>query len=66
MKKKIRSNMEYSTIFWREGFSGEATGGYYFRAFDLKKFFKRLEANGKEVVALEFDDSNDVNVIIKK
>tara|TARA_Y100000592_G_scaffold43179_1_gene68624 strand:+ start:137 stop:337 length:201 start_codon:yes stop_codon:yes gene_type:complete len=66
MKKKIRSNMEYSTIFWREGFSGEAAGGYYFRAFDLKKFFKRLESEGKEVVALEFDDSNNVNVIVKE
>ena len=60
------NNMEESTIFWKDGFDGEATGGYYFRAFDLKKFFKRLEANGKEVVALEFDDSNNVNVIIKK
>jgi hypothetical protein len=53
-------------VFWKDGFEGEATGGYYFRAFDLKKFFKRLEADGKEVVALEFDDSNNVNVIIKK
>ena len=60
------NNMEESTIFWKDGFDGEATGGFYFRAFDLKKFFKRLEANGKEVVALEFDDSNNVNVIIKK
>ena len=58
--------MKESTFFWKDGFNGEATGGYYFRAFDLKKFFKRLEADGKEVVALEFDNSNNVNVIIKK
>ena len=58
--------MDKSTVFWKDGFNGEATGGYYFRVFDLEKFFKRLEANGKEVVALEFDDSNNVNVIIKK
>ena len=37
--------MDKSTVFWKDGFEGEATGGYYFRAFDLKKFFKRLEAN---------------------
>ena len=58
--------MDKSTVFWKDGFKGAATGGYYFRAFDLKKFFKRLEAEEKEVVGLEFDDSNNVNVIIKK
>jgi hypothetical protein len=58
--------MEKSTIFWKDGFEGNATGGYYFRAFDLVEFFKRLKADGKEVVALEFDDSNNVNVIIKE
>ena len=58
--------MEESTIFWKDGFDGEATGGYYFRAFELKKFFNRLKDAGKEVVALEFDDSNNVNVIVKE
>ena len=58
--------MEENTVFWKDGFEGEASGGYYFRAFELVKFFKRLKADGKEVVALEFDDSNNVNVIIKK
>ena len=57
MKKKI---------FWLQGFDGAASGGYYFRAFDLVKFFKRLkEKENKEVVGLEFD-GNNVNVIIKK
>ena len=28
--------MDKSTVFWKDGFNGEATGGYYFRAFDLK------------------------------
>ena len=58
--------MEESTFFWKDGFEGEASGGYYFRAFELVKFFKRLKADGKEVVALEFDDSNNVNVIVSK
>ena len=50
-------------IFWKDGFEGKANGGYYFRAFDLVKFFKRLNDNGKEVVGLEFD-GNNVNVIV--
>ena len=58
--------MEESTIFWKDGFEGKASGGYYFRAFDLVKFFKRLKDEGKEVVGLEFDDTNNVNVIIKE
>jgi len=60
------NNMKENMIFWKDGFNGEAKGGYYFRAFELKKFFNRLKDDGKEVVALEFDDSNNVNVIIKK
>ena len=55
-----------SNVFWKDGFEGKANGGYYFRAFDLVKFFKRLKADGKEVVALEFDDSNNVNVIVSQ
>ena len=53
-------------IFWVDshGRNEGARGGYYFRAFELKKFFDRLNANGKEVVGLEFDDSNNVNVIV--
>tara|TARA_R110001583_G_scaffold141464_1_gene293634 strand:- start:670 stop:846 length:177 start_codon:yes stop_codon:yes gene_type:complete len=58
--------MNKNTVFWKDDFEGEAKGGYYFRASELNKFFKRLKANGKEVVALEFDDSNNVNVIVKK
>ena len=50
--------------FWKDGFQGKAKGGYYFRAFDLVKFFKRLEEDGEEVVGLEFD-GNNINVIEK-
>ena len=41
-----------SKIFWKDGFEGKASGGYYFRAFDLVKFFKRLNDDDKEVVGL--------------
>ena len=53
-----------SNIFWKDGFEGKAKGGYYFRAFDLVKFFKRLKNDGKEVVGLEFD-GNNVDVIVE-
>ena len=58
--------MKENTIFWRDGFdTGKVEGGYYFRAFDLVKFLKRLkEEENKEVVGLEFD-GNNVNVIVK-
>ena len=55
MKKKI---------FWVDSFNGKASGGYYFRAFDLVKFMKLVEKEEGEVVGLEFD-CNNVNVIIK-
>tara|TARA_R110002020_G_scaffold461795_1_gene680918 strand:- start:34 stop:228 length:195 start_codon:yes stop_codon:yes gene_type:complete len=54
-----------SKTFWKDGFEGEAKGGYYFRAAELVKFFKRLKANDKEVVGLEFD-GNNVNVIVSQ
>ena len=59
--------MSYSKkkIFWLDEFKGEkASGGYYFRAFDLIKFMKLVEKEEGEVVGLEFEDNN-VNVIIK-
>ena len=55
MKKKI---------FWLQGFDGAASGGYYFRAFDLVKFIKLVEKEEGEVVGLCFEDNN-VDVIIK-
>ena len=52
-------------IFWVDNFNGIASGGYYFRAFELVKFMKKVEKfQQTEVVGLEFD-SNNVNVIIK-
>ena len=59
--------MGEKTIFWKDKFEGKASGGYYFRAFDLVKFFKRLKANNKEIVGLEFEEfSNNVNVIVSQ
>ena len=51
-------------IFWLQGFDGAASGGYYFRAFDLIKFMKLVEKEENEVVGIEFD-GNNVNVLVK-
>ncbi len=58
--------MKENKTFWKEEleWEGEIEGGYYFRAFELVKFFKKLEKENKEVVGLEFDDNN-VNVITR-
>jgi len=59
--------MSYSKkkIFWLDEFKGEkASGGYYFRAFDLIKFMKLVEKEEGEVVGLCFEDNN-VDIIIK-
>ena len=53
-----------SETFWKDGFEGHATGGYFFRSFDLNKFFQLVEKEEGEVVGLEFEDNN-VNIIIK-
>ncbi|NIS94935.1 MAG: hypothetical protein GTN97_03295 [Nitrosopumilaceae archaeon] len=51
--------------FWLDQWNGVAKGGYYFRAFDLVKFFEKLENGGHgKVVGLEFEDNN-VNVIVE-
>ena len=60
MSKKELKNR----IFWVDGFEGKVQSGYYFRAFDLVKFMKKLEKEIDEVVGLEFD-GNNVNVIVK-
>ena len=53
-------------IFWKEGFEGEAHGGLMFRAFDMMKFVNRVQSEGQEIVAIKFDDSNNLEFIVGK
>ena len=53
-------------IFWKEGFEGEAHGGLIFRAFDMIKFVNRIQSEGHEIVAIKFDDSNNLEFIVGK
>jgi hypothetical protein len=56
-------------VFWKDGFAGECVGGIYIRAFDLKKFLEKVEADergiGGEVVGIMFS-GNNLEVIVKK
>jgi hypothetical protein len=53
-------------IFWKDGFEGECNGGLYFRAFDMMKFVNRVQSEGQEIVAIKFDDSNNLEFIVGK
>ena len=57
-------------VFWKSDFTdGEAQGGIFTRAVELKKFLELVEANesgnGGEVVGLRFEDNN-LEIIIRK
>jgi len=54
-------------IFWKDEFNGQAKGGIFTRAVDLKKFMELVEASetGGEVVGLRFDDNN-LELIVKQ
>jgi hypothetical protein len=58
--------MKMEGIFWKEGFEGECRGGLYFRAFDMMKFVNRVQSEGQEIVAIKFDDSNNLEFIVGK
>jgi len=48
-------------VFWKEDFTdGEAKGGFFVRAVELKKFLETVESaeHGGEVVGLRFSDNN--------
>lgn len=54
-------------VFWKEDFTdGEAKGGFFLRAVEIKKFLELVENadHGGEVVGLRFSDSN-LEVIVK-
>ena len=45
-------------VFWKDGFSGEAAGGFYFRSFELNKFMEGIEERGGTVVGIQFTGNN--------
>ena len=45
-------------VFWKDGFTGNAKGGVFFRSFDLSKFLSKVESGNQEVVGLKFTGNN--------
>ena len=45
-------------VFWKDGFSGEAQGGFYYRSFELNKFMEGIEERGGTVVGIQFTGNN--------
>lgn len=56
---------EEKQIFWKDGFEGEAQGGYYIRN-NIKEFFKVLSDKGLNPVGISFDGSYNLEIIIEK
>jgi hypothetical protein len=60
--------MKEKKIFWVDG-DYEATGGIYWRGFELKEFIKRVESQVGEVVGIaiepDSDDSDDYSANIE-
>lgn len=45
-------------VFWKDGFSGNAEGGFYFRSFELNKFMEGIEERGGTVVGIQLTGNN--------
>ena len=45
-------------VFWKDGFSGRAEGGFFFRSFDLNKFMEGITERGGNVVGIQFTGNN--------
>jgi hypothetical protein len=58
--------MNDETIFWKDKFEGECTGGIFYRAFDLRKFIETVEKNEGEVVGIKFEGNNLELIVSKK
>ena len=52
-------------IFWLEDFEGGAVGGYFVRN-PLKEFFVRLKEEGLEPVGIKFDNSYNLEILVKQ
>ena len=45
-------------VFWKDGFDGQAEGGFFFRSFDLNKFMEGITERGGNVVGIQFTGNN--------
>ena len=45
-------------VFWKDGFTGRAEGGFYFRSFELNKFMEKITEKGDNIVGISFTGNN--------
>jgi len=45
-------------VFWKDGFTGRAEGGFYFRSFELNKFMEGITEKGDNIVGISFTGNN--------
>ena len=51
-------------IFWLDKFEGEAKGGYFLRN-PLKEFFEKLDKQGLKPVAIKYDGTYNLEIIVE-
>ena len=56
--------MSKDLILWKDGFKGNAKGGYFIRN-DLFKFIKKIKDSGLEPVGIKIQDGWNLEVIVK-
>lgn len=56
---------ETKQIFWLDGFEGKADGGYYLRN-GLVKFFETLGKNNLKPVAIVFDGTWNLEILVEQ
>lgn len=58
-------NQKDEMVFWLDGFVGEAEGGMFVRN-PLIEFFRKLEEKGMKPVAIKYDDTWNLEILIEK
>ncbi len=52
-------------VFWKDDFTGRASGGIFFRAYDLVQFIKKVEETKGKVIGINFE-GNNIELIIEE
>jgi len=51
-------------MFYLDGYTGNAAGGYYIRN-GLKDFIRLLEEKGEQVVGIKYDGTYNLEILVK-
>lgn len=64
MNDNIAEGITHPLMLWKDGFEGEAKGGFFIRN-DLFKFLRMLRESGYEPVGIKIEDNWNLEVIVK-